>query len=52
MAGRTDQAHAANQSRCRTRRDTVAIMGFEFKVLSADGRRIRLLQLTPPIDIA
>lgn len=34
------------------RDETVAIMGFEFKVLSADGRRIRLLQLTPPIDIA
>ena len=34
------------------RDESVAIMGFEFKVLSADGRRIRLLQLTPPTDIA
>lgn len=34
------------------RDEHVAIAGFDFKVLSADGRRIRLLQLTPPTDIA
>ena len=34
------------------RDECVVIAQIDFKVLSADGRRIRLLQVTPPIDVA
>jgi Mg2+/Co2+ transporter CorC len=34
------------------RDEEVVLDGFSFRVLSADGRRIRLLQVTAPRDIA